>query len=69
MQGTPMDPKFGRLMKFAENFKTRTKTSSLSNLYIIQAIDSDGNVVDEKYLAHEFEELLYKRTGGHHEKI
>ena len=49
MQGTPMDPKFGRLMKFAENFKTRTKTSSLSNLYIIQAIDRDGNVVDEKY--------------------
>lgn len=44
-----MDPKFQRLMEFAKNFKQTNKTSTLSNMYVLQTVDKDGNVLDEKY--------------------
>lgn len=44
-----MDPKFQRLMEFAKNFKQTNKTSTISNLYVLQTVDRDGNVLDEKY--------------------
>ena len=49
MQGEQLDPKFQRAMEFAKHFKKRHRGTSISNLYVIQAIDRDGNIVDEKY--------------------
>ena len=44
-----LDPKFTRAMQFAQNFTRKHGKASISNLYVIQRIDLDGNVVDEKY--------------------
>jgi len=49
MHGTPIDEKYQRAMEFAKHFKHENKTSSISNVYVIQVKDLDGNVVDEKY--------------------
>jgi len=49
MHGEQLDPKFQRAMEFAKNFKQKHRGTSISNMYVIQAIDRDGNVVDEKY--------------------
>lgn len=49
MHGKPIDPKFQRLMEFAKNFKLKTHHPSISNLYVMQTVDRDGNVVEERY--------------------
>ena len=49
MHGTPMDPKLQRAMEFAKKFQTNNRCASISNLYVVQVVDLDGNVIDEKY--------------------
>lgn len=44
-----LDPKFTRAMQFAQNFMRKHGKPSISNLYVIQRVDLDGNVIDEKY--------------------
>ena len=45
----PVDPLYERAMEFAKNFKRHSKRPGISNLYVIQKKDLDGNVIDEKY--------------------
>ena len=45
----PADPLYERAMEFAKNFKRHSKRPGISNLYVIQKKDLDGNVIDEKY--------------------
>ena len=40
---------FERAMFFARNFAQKHPGQSISNLYVIQRVDRDGNVLDEKY--------------------
>ena len=44
-----IDPKLERAMKFAQNFMRKHGNAPLSNLYVIQRKDRDGNVLEEKY--------------------
>lgn len=45
----PIDEKFQRAMEFAKNKKDLNNSAGLSNLYVIQKVDMDGNLIDEYY--------------------
>ena len=47
--GKQIDPIFQRAMKFAQNFKKAHDKQTISNIYVIQRKDSEGNVLEEKY--------------------
>ena len=49
MTGKPIDPKFQRALEFAKHHNEMRGKSGISNLYVIQKKDLDGNVIEEKY--------------------
>lgn len=44
-----IDDKFKKVMQFVKNKKALSKSNGISNLYIIQKIDENNNIVDEYY--------------------
>ena len=44
-----MDPLYQRAMEFSKNMKALHHKIGISNVYVLQTIDKDGNVTDEKY--------------------
>ena len=44
-----IDPMYQRAMEFFKNFKMKNKFASISNLYVLQTVDRDGNVTCERY--------------------
>lgn len=49
MKGVPLDPLYQRAMEFAKNYGRTNNMFGVSNLYVIQRKDRDGNVLEEKY--------------------
>lgn len=43
------DPMYYRAMKFANNYMKKHNHIGFSNLYVLQTVDRDDNVIDEKY--------------------
>lgn len=45
----PIDPLYQKAMKFVENMKCKFQNHGISNIYVLQTIDQNGKVTDEKY--------------------
>ena len=45
----PIDEKFQRALEFAKRFNTKHDTAAISNLYVMQTVDRDGNITGEYY--------------------
>ena len=45
----PIDPLYQKAMKFVENMKYKFQNHGISNIYVLQTIDQNGKVTDEKY--------------------
>ena len=44
-----MDQVYQRAMEFAKNLNAKKGSMQFSNIYVVQKVDAEGNVIDEKY--------------------